>query len=445
MALFTPPIDLSVWSPDGRDLTKWVYDIWKYLETFDISDKDIQNAVDKYLTEHGYADVTQDVTKLKEDVAQITSEITALRQAAYTADNPPPYPVTSVNGQTGDVVIQSGGGTVKTVNSITPDQAGNIKLTASDIMLTATDNTSVLSSLNNKADETEFREYATATAANTNAIGTINDILPTKYSATNIPPYPLNYSEYSSKQGFNIFTNDNRYMLSSNENTLTFSLDSTEKYNCYTTANQPPYPVKTVNYNTGNVITDHYISYTNLTSFYVTAFSRVNFLYNISIDGILAYGNTITLTIINTSGAYAKGCYGSSYNMGLNNISFNINQSNIVMYFKNEQPGEGINYISVFISIFFTNEATITKPNESSAMINGYNYIDGKNTVTSARISEFSGNNSSSSAEGEQMGSNITDGQVVSDQTGMGEQGVLQDNTGDGGTADTQPVRPSAD
>ena len=37
-----------------------------------------------------------------------TQDIFAYADAKYSADNPPPYPVTSVNGQTGDVTVQSG-------------------------------------------------------------------------------------------------------------------------------------------------------------------------------------------------------------------------------------------------------------------------------------------------------------------------------------------------
>lgn len=46
----------------------------------------------------------------------------------YSAQNPPPYPVTSVNGMTGDVVI-SGGGAVDSVNG----QTGTVVLDAADV------------------------------------------------------------------------------------------------------------------------------------------------------------------------------------------------------------------------------------------------------------------------------------------------------------------------
>ena len=38
----------------------------------------------------------------------------------YSVNNPPPYPVTSVNGQTGDVVIEAGGGTTIVLSSTQP-------------------------------------------------------------------------------------------------------------------------------------------------------------------------------------------------------------------------------------------------------------------------------------------------------------------------------------
>ena len=37
-------------------------------------------------------------------------QVKNLLSKAYTVDNPPPYPVTSVNGMRGDVIVQGGGG-----------------------------------------------------------------------------------------------------------------------------------------------------------------------------------------------------------------------------------------------------------------------------------------------------------------------------------------------
>lgn len=70
----------------------------------------------------------------------------------YSATNPPPYPVTSVNGMTGDVIVQGGGGgsDVLSVNG----QSGVVVLDKDDIGLSNVDNVQ-------------------------------------QYSATNPPPYPV--------------------------------------------------------------------------------------------------------------------------------------------------------------------------------------------------------------------------------------------------------------
>lgn len=80
MATYTPSIDVQKWYPDKSDLAKWVYDIIKYLHDTPIPTEEVvEQAVDKYLQEN-----------------PITGNF-------YSADNPPPYPVTSVNGKTGAV------------------------------------------------------------------------------------------------------------------------------------------------------------------------------------------------------------------------------------------------------------------------------------------------------------------------------------------------------
>ena len=80
MVIYTPSIDVQKWFPDKSDLTKWVYDIIKYLNDTPIpTEEDVAKAVDAYLAEN-----------------PITGNF-------YSADNPPPYPVTSVNGKTGAV------------------------------------------------------------------------------------------------------------------------------------------------------------------------------------------------------------------------------------------------------------------------------------------------------------------------------------------------------
>ncbi len=59
---------------------------------------------------------TGEVTLTKADVG--LGNVDNVKQ--YSASNPPPYPVTSVNGETGDVVIEAGGGTTIVLSSSQP-------------------------------------------------------------------------------------------------------------------------------------------------------------------------------------------------------------------------------------------------------------------------------------------------------------------------------------
>ena len=94
MATYTPKINTNKWFPDKSDLVAWVYDITKYLQDTPIpTEEAVAQAVDKYLQEN-----------------PITGNF-------YSPENPPPYPVTSVNGKTGDVIIEGGG----TGNAYSPD------------------------------------------------------------------------------------------------------------------------------------------------------------------------------------------------------------------------------------------------------------------------------------------------------------------------------------
>lgn len=69
--------------------------------------------------------------KLNDIDGEITN-VTATAQEAYSPTNPPPYPVTSVNGQTGAVTIPTGGGTTFTVTEVsgTVSNLGRFNTTA---------------------------------------------------------------------------------------------------------------------------------------------------------------------------------------------------------------------------------------------------------------------------------------------------------------------------
>ena len=49
-----------------------------------------------------------------------TSNVQTQLNSKYSAANPPPYPVTSVNGKTGDVTLEAGGGTTIVLSSTQP-------------------------------------------------------------------------------------------------------------------------------------------------------------------------------------------------------------------------------------------------------------------------------------------------------------------------------------
>ena len=72
-------------------------------------------AVPTSRTVNGHS-LSNNVTITKSDVG--LGSVANERQ--YSANNPPPYPVTSVNGQTGDVVIEAGGGTTIVLSSTQP-------------------------------------------------------------------------------------------------------------------------------------------------------------------------------------------------------------------------------------------------------------------------------------------------------------------------------------
>ena len=104
MVTYTPSIDVQKWFPDKSDLTKWVYDIIKYLNDTPIpTEEDVAKAVDAYLAENPitgdfYSPDNPPPYPVK-SVNGKTGAVTGL----YDASNQPPYPVTSVNGKTGDV------------------------------------------------------------------------------------------------------------------------------------------------------------------------------------------------------------------------------------------------------------------------------------------------------------------------------------------------------
>lgn len=110
MATYTPKINTNKWFPDKSDLVAWVYDITKYLQDTPIpTEEAVEKAVDKYLQENPITgNFYSPDNPPPYPVTSVNGETGAVT-GVYTIEFQPPYPVTSVNGKTGDVVIEGGG------------------------------------------------------------------------------------------------------------------------------------------------------------------------------------------------------------------------------------------------------------------------------------------------------------------------------------------------
>ena len=118
MATYTPKINTNKWFPDKSDLVAWVYDITKYLQDTPIpTEEAVEQAVDKYLQENPITGNFYSPDNPPPYPVTSVNGKTGAVGGLYSGDNPPPYPVTSVNGKTGDVVIEGGG----TGNAYSPD------------------------------------------------------------------------------------------------------------------------------------------------------------------------------------------------------------------------------------------------------------------------------------------------------------------------------------
>ena len=117
MATYTSKINVNKWWPDKSDLVAWVYDITKYLQDTPIpTEEAVAQAVDKYLQENPITGNFYSPDNPPPYPVTSVNGKTGAVGGLYSGDNPPPYPVTSVNGKTGDVTIEGGTG-----NAYSPD------------------------------------------------------------------------------------------------------------------------------------------------------------------------------------------------------------------------------------------------------------------------------------------------------------------------------------
>ena len=118
MATYTPKINTNKWFPDKSDLVAWVYDITKYLQDTPIpTEEAVEQSVDKYLQENPITGNFYSPDNPPPYPVTSVNGKTGAVGGLYSGDNPPPYPVTSVNGKTGDVIIEGGG----SGNAYSPD------------------------------------------------------------------------------------------------------------------------------------------------------------------------------------------------------------------------------------------------------------------------------------------------------------------------------------
>ena len=117
MAIYTSKINVNKWWPDKSDLVAWVYDITKYLQDTPIpTEEAVAQAVDKYLQENPITGNFYSPENPPPYPVVSVNGKTGVVTGLYDASNQPPYPVTSVNGKTGDVTIEGGTG-----NAYSPD------------------------------------------------------------------------------------------------------------------------------------------------------------------------------------------------------------------------------------------------------------------------------------------------------------------------------------
>lgn len=204
------------------------------------------NVLDKPSTISGYG-----ITDAR--ISGNTITLGAQTMTPYTANNTPPYPVTSVNGQTGDITIATGGN-VDSVNGKT----GAVVLNASDVgALPSTtvipDKTSQLDNDSGYITNSALTDYAkkteipTKTSELTNDSGYITNTALEPYAKT--ADVPTKTSQLNNDSGFITDSALTGYAKTTDIPTKTSQLENDSHY---ITASEAP--VQSVNTKTGVVV-----------------------------------------------------------------------------------------------------------------------------------------------------------------------------------------------
>lgn len=90
--MFIPPINLGGWKPSPATMSEWIYQIWKYLQENPIA---TQEQIKEFINE-----------QIGDDIAEKLPEVLPQELADYFEENPIDFPVDSVNGKLGTVLLE---------------------------------------------------------------------------------------------------------------------------------------------------------------------------------------------------------------------------------------------------------------------------------------------------------------------------------------------------
>lgn len=230
MVTYAPPINMDNWYPDKQDVVSWVYDIWRYLSNNPIVSEDtVQDIINNYLDTH-----------------------------------PIDIPVKSVNGKTGNIIINY-------------NDVGAVS-------------------------EVEMAEYKQATTSNTTAIGKINDTIPTLATKA-----ALEVTDSNVTQAINDVVDADKHAQIAETKADVAAVKATEALNkanaAYNSNNPPPYPVTSVNNKTGVInlyeVKNILLTHDAESNYYPYALDSIDYYNLLSCNVIETSNALVTVTAIN--------------------------------------------------------------------------------------------------------------------------------------------------
>lgn len=199
---------LTNYDAQADSILELVLKIREYLKTNPIVSTDtVGEIIQDYLDSHPQTGQVSSVNgKTGAVVIGIDDieDLSGILDACYSSENQPPYPVRSVNGQTGDVIV-SGGGAVDSVNGKTGaviigiDDLAGLAAALADKYSATNPPPYPVTSVNGLTGDIEINTGVLSINGKRGnilllAIGDIQGLqsaLDAKYSASNVPPYPV--------------------------------------------------------------------------------------------------------------------------------------------------------------------------------------------------------------------------------------------------------------